>query len=43
MTGIVLVVGRLLLFAACQIEFDIGEQYVPLGLPAVAACHPFVG
>ena len=44
MTRRVLVAGRLLLFAVWQIDFDIGERHIPLGLPVVAAaCQPFVG
>ena len=37
------VAGQLLLFAAWQIDFDIGERHVPLWMHVVATWQPFVG
>ena len=38
-----LVDGRLPLFAVRQIEYDVGEQHIGLGLLAFAAWQPFIG
>ena len=39
-----LIAGRLLLFAGGQVEFDVGEQHIGLGLLAVATAYqPFIG